>query len=902
MVMKPPSSRPSLGRDAACAAVLAGLSCLGRAARDDARPEAPGPLEIRCPSGLRVVFERVAAARVVNVTTLVGVGSTADPPGQEGLAHLVEHLLVRADRTRDPALRVEAVGAFENADTDFDATTYWTMGPTRSVGPMMAVGARRLAAALDGLQEADFDAERAVVENELRERNETQLVGQSVSFIQAALFPEGHPYNRPIGGTHASLSTLTLADARAWAAARYRPERSTLVVSGDVPFDQAHALVAANLPVCAAPPSGPRVPELPPPPPAPPEPPATRFVRRAQDIQSPELWLGWSVPGGQRRERQLAELWTAIVNRWFGAAHLDDRDVTRVDALELPGTEGTILVCRLRLVAGTHAERTAEHALAQLPWSAEDESVLWHGFEPARRAALRDLAISREDPLRRGRELVELAHATNELDAYGATARVWRSLAPSEARDFARRYLTPARARAVFIEPATGGPRPATDVHDRRASPASPESISEEVLTAIAGTLHLTSMRTATLRNGLTIVAVPRPGAPFVSATLALQGSAADGALGLPLAGIHALRVRQMEEAPEERGISLQLWSRHGLAAMTARANLADFDEALAFFAKITEDYVVEWPSWQFQVQVLPQLAADERAPGARADAAFLEALLPGQALGHTTTVKELEAVTKPQIEAWLKRTLAPRNAALILVGGFDAEEALAAADRALGGWSGGEAPPAPLPPAAATPPPRRLLFVPRADATQVEIAAGCVLPRTDAERDPVYDVAAQSAQEALDEVLRQEFGSTYGVHARATAFADGTAVLRLTVAIGSDGASAAFAAFQRFWDAARAGTETPPLARARAVLTSRHLFELEEGPALATEIADRWVLGWPLTSLDRYGAAVLGASPDDVARVLRGCAERLVVTLVGNEATTRAAASRAFAPPTPGR
>src|SRR5256885_16621323 len=94
--------------------------------------------------------------------------------------------------------------------------------------------------------------------------------------MQVALFPPGHPDSGPIGGTHQSLSSLTKADADAFAKAHYRPDNLTIVILGNVDLDKAGELLAETLPeaLVAAPqpvklptrlaPVAPPVPEPPP--------------------------------------------------------------------------------------------------------------------------------------------------------------------------------------------------------------------------------------------------------------------------------------------------------------------------------------------------------------------------------------------------------------------------------------------------------------------------------------------------------------------------------------------------------------------------------------------------------------------------------------------------------------
>src|SRR4051794_16829712 len=52
--------------------------------------------DFKLKSGLRIIVEEERAAPIAGVVSVVGVGSANDPPGKEGLAHLVEHLTFRA--------------------------------------------------------------------------------------------------------------------------------------------------------------------------------------------------------------------------------------------------------------------------------------------------------------------------------------------------------------------------------------------------------------------------------------------------------------------------------------------------------------------------------------------------------------------------------------------------------------------------------------------------------------------------------------------------------------------------------------------------------------------------------------------------------------------------------------
>ncbi|MGZ6163449.1 MAG: insulinase family protein, partial [Myxococcaceae bacterium] len=79
------------------------------------------------PSGMRVVVEKDASRPLVVVVSVVDVGGSDDPPGKEGLAHLVEHLTFRSIQDQKHPFNdlLEVAGAARwNASTSWDLTTY----------------------------------------------------------------------------------------------------------------------------------------------------------------------------------------------------------------------------------------------------------------------------------------------------------------------------------------------------------------------------------------------------------------------------------------------------------------------------------------------------------------------------------------------------------------------------------------------------------------------------------------------------------------------------------------------------------------------------------------------------------------------------------------------------------
>ena len=87
-----------------------------------------GPvLRARLDCGLTVLMKENHHAPVVAAQIWVDVGSADEKPGEEGLAHLHEHMLFKGTKTRgvsEIAKAVEAAGGDINAWTSFDNTAY----------------------------------------------------------------------------------------------------------------------------------------------------------------------------------------------------------------------------------------------------------------------------------------------------------------------------------------------------------------------------------------------------------------------------------------------------------------------------------------------------------------------------------------------------------------------------------------------------------------------------------------------------------------------------------------------------------------------------------------------------------------------------------------------------------
>jgi zinc protease len=858
--------------------------------------------DVHCPSGLRVIFERAPGASTSDVTVVVGAGAVQDPPGREGLAHLVEHLTFRSHGPGEAALwpRFWALGASFNASTDFEATTYHEVAPAPRLPEVLAAEGRRLLDPLDGLDEATFAVERDVVRNELRERNETHSFGAAYAGAFRAAFPEGHPFHRDLAGTHESISALTLADARAYVAAHYRPDNMTMVIVGDMDLAAVEGFVRGTLPAgLYGDPAHKHPIARPPTPPAEaPAPPADRSLRRERaPVTTPELWIAWPLPGGVGRSEQIAEMWSTLTAQNFHWGRFDDDDIGGVSFVTWPNVEASVLICRVELTKGDHPEKSMREVVSALPWIGGDEVYLDERFQQLKLARLRELAFDAEDVVNRGLERASYARRTGSASAYGPMIAEVKSITVDQAREFAESYLTADRARAVFLEPLGDDARPPSPIPEAQDL-STPPPLPPETLEDLARVRRLDGLERTTLGNGLEVVVVPRPGASVVTAKLAFHVDRTTTLTGLAHAAQEAHEIR-LEESPGDYGIQYLFDVGDDEVTFTVRAGATNLGRALDMLSFGARSLEVDWPSDKFRDVKAPLLRRYEASPEGRGARAAWKAMFGDHPFAAWPTVDEIAAHKAGEIQGWLDHVVRPANGVLVVVGDVSAGEATAAARSALsglGGSAGAIAAPAPATPAARGPGLAVLdgagaIVTHRPGSSQAALELRCLLPPADARLDAAYDVVANLVGARIQDELRHRWGSTYGVHASAQTLRGGSAYLVIRSNVANGRLPIALRELRAFWRTfAKEGVSPEAVKHARDAIIVSRLLTYDTSPALASGLVERWNQGWDIASIDEAPAQLASVTPADVDAALRACAANLVLAVTGDEAVIRAA------------
>lgn len=220
----------------AAAHALATTVLLAAAAPTRAGAGFPEAVRQELDGGLELLVVPIPGAPTVSLRYVVRVGSAHDPPGQEGLAHLLEHLLAQG---RDLGLRGDVLvsGGDLNAFTSRDATRYLLDAPA---GAFPALAERLLRSITDPrLDPADIAREQAVVGREDFYGDD----GPSVfELLEDALFAPEDAEAGPVG-TPATRAQIGRTDLIRFFTEGYTTRATTVVLAGAITLEEARALV-----------------------------------------------------------------------------------------------------------------------------------------------------------------------------------------------------------------------------------------------------------------------------------------------------------------------------------------------------------------------------------------------------------------------------------------------------------------------------------------------------------------------------------------------------------------------------------------------------------------------------------------------------------------------------------
>src|ERR1700722_16470622 len=207
-------------------------------------------------NGLKVITSLDKTTPNVTVQVWYGVGAKNDPPGRSGFAHLFEHMMFKATRDMPPENMdrlTEDVGGMNNDFTEGDTTAFYEVIPAADLQRLLWAEGERMSTLV--VDKDNFDSERQVVEEELRQRVLANPYGRLFYYVLPENSFAVHPYHRSAIGSIEDLDAASLDDGQTFHATYYRPDDATLVVVGNYDPAQLDAWIEQYLGVLKNPPT-----------------------------------------------------------------------------------------------------------------------------------------------------------------------------------------------------------------------------------------------------------------------------------------------------------------------------------------------------------------------------------------------------------------------------------------------------------------------------------------------------------------------------------------------------------------------------------------------------------------------------------------------------------------------
>ncbi len=761
-------------------------------------------------NGMRVVLVSDPRATEVQVTMRYQVGAADDPAGQEGIAHLVEHLMYQQVLGAQSLFaKLEDIASYFNGMTTHDATTFIARADVAHLEELLSIEAVRVGFRCTSITDSVFAREREVVVNEVRERDAATELRLA---FHKGLFPEGHPYRRAVGGSEASVTAITREQACRFADAHYAPGNAVLVVSGNVTPERLGTALdkfLARVTRRDVPPRAP-VPRIP-------------TIARRSVVEGPlgtnTIVIAWPLPDDPALRVKVRAI--AVATR----ATIDSSVRGSAELIALGGERAPMIGVEIlphesegQLEALTAAqgaiERTPEafRAFIKPDWLGEV------AFAHIQQGAIYNLfAGLEEDSDRDSRFAADVLAGREPTATLGAESQALRSLDRAEAARIATEYLRLDRATIVLLQPHDGTKSggnvaigaPVHDIGQRRDPPEPTEARKPQ---AEALPVRPLPARARTLPNGLHVVLLPVTSVPTVDVRLVFASGTADE----PTAkrGVAMAAARALEWNPRHLNDLLLFAAAGGTndvdvgtdaTTFTAHGLDMHLDLLLAGLRRWVRDGRYEGKV----VDAFHVLANKNDDDGTLADAwrsALYGATHPYTAAGTIRHVSR--TLTVDDLAQFRDTHFTPANATLVIAGRFDAELADRWIDHLFADWTG----------AAPTPTSQRAAPQPASIAKDDDISQVGVrvaLPATAGTRAAQLVAAEMLSQIAMD--ARHQLGASYGFTAQ---LAESRLAAHYIVGgwIDAPRASEAVALLRTRLDALR----TDPDATARAFVTAR--------------------------------------------------------------------------------
>lgn len=209
-----------------------------------AAPSSPAPKvdTATLESGIKLLVIPQPHLPMVVMSALLDAGARYDPVGKEGIASLTADLLTEGTKSRSAEEIHDAIdflGAQLGASASDDSTSISLTALKKDLTSAGELFAESLRAPTFPTEEFERKRDETLAALEDEDQNPGAVASRA---FRRALYGSG-AYRTPTSGTAESLKKITVEDVRQFFQSAYRPERTTIVASGDVTLEELRGLV-----------------------------------------------------------------------------------------------------------------------------------------------------------------------------------------------------------------------------------------------------------------------------------------------------------------------------------------------------------------------------------------------------------------------------------------------------------------------------------------------------------------------------------------------------------------------------------------------------------------------------------------------------------------------------------
>ena len=198
--------------------------------------------KIRTNSGIEVIFDRLESISTCSVGVFVKTGSRDESDTEEGISHVLEHMIFKGTPTRnyfEISEEIDYLGANVNAHTTKEETVFYINALTQFLGKSVDILFDIVTNST--INEKELEKEKDVIVEEIKMYKDSP---DDLVFEMNYADSINGQYGKPIIGTEDSVKGFTADEIRKYYKERYTKDNILIVVSGN--FDKNEIIQKIN--------------------------------------------------------------------------------------------------------------------------------------------------------------------------------------------------------------------------------------------------------------------------------------------------------------------------------------------------------------------------------------------------------------------------------------------------------------------------------------------------------------------------------------------------------------------------------------------------------------------------------------------------------------------------------